>query len=415
MTGRDIVDDIDALIDEQLDAGEPIGGYDYNDPDYPKCGHCRGDWHGLAITERMIQMRLRGELEPDYRYADDTSRVVCPGSEFIGPLPEPQPIEGCGCIGCRTSRSLRAVRAAAGEGGLAPRSDYSPGGFIPNPLYPAEMQWPEPDVLEPRSWFEPARWWRLDVAAYRHRNLRADFADDRDDQTDVTIRMPRGGRRLLTMLIDSGWQEYRGLSILEPDTDDAATYAFTRYDEDGLVSLDIRTRQPNDMRGRIVWHEIDGPGGNYVRSRALIATDRLDQWFDDRGLWFLAPREFRTVVDRLLDTVDFVPWQRDFVNRAVNAIRRRGDNRPGRGAPYLPGGVVLQRGDTVGYEIGGRVYTGYVTDVEPGPRGDDTVLRLDGSRTEEFTITLNDPPPSIRRLFGLAAGDAGDGIADGVE
>ncbi|QNJ57969.1 hypothetical protein SEA_HITTER_72 [Gordonia phage Hitter] len=403
MSGRDIVDDIDALIDSQLDAGEPIGGYDYNDPDYPKCGHCQGDWHGLAITERMVQMRLRGEMETDYRYADDTSRVVCPGSEFIGPLPKPEPIDGCGCIGCRTTRSLRAVRAAR-EGGLAPRWNYPTEGFFPSPLYPSEMQWPEPDVLDPRAWFEPARWWRLDVAAYRHRNLRADFADDRDDQTDITHRRRGASRRLLTMLIDSGFQEYRGLTILEPDNDADATYAFTRYDEDGLISLDIRTRQPNDMRGRIVWHEIDGPGGDYVHSRAVVSASRLNQWFDDHGLWFLAPREFRTAVDRLLDTVDFVPWQRNFLNRAVNAIRR-GDNAPIRDcAPYLPAGVTMpQRGDIVGYEIGGRVYTGYVTGVEPQPHGDDTVLRLDGSSTEEFAITLNDPDPSIRRLFGLAS------------
>ena len=39
----DIIDEIDALIDDQLEAGEPIGGYDFGDPDYPKCPHCQGD------------------------------------------------------------------------------------------------------------------------------------------------------------------------------------------------------------------------------------------------------------------------------------------------------------------------------------------------------------------------------------
>lgn len=81
----DVIDEIDALIDEQLEAGEPIGGYDFGDPDYPRCPHCERDWHGLAITERMERMRYRGAVDADYRYSEDDSRVICPGSEFIGP------------------------------------------------------------------------------------------------------------------------------------------------------------------------------------------------------------------------------------------------------------------------------------------------------------------------------------------
>ncbi len=69
------------------------------------CPHCDRGWHGLAITERMEQMRAEYQREQwrrnfledgepeyatsaildDYRYADDTSRVLCPGSLFIGP------------------------------------------------------------------------------------------------------------------------------------------------------------------------------------------------------------------------------------------------------------------------------------------------------------------------------------------
>lgn len=90
-----IIDDIDALIDAQLDEGEPVGGYDFGDPDYPKCPHCGGDWHGLAITERMRQMRFRGVVDDDYRYSEDDSRVICPGAEFIGPMPAPQAPRGC--------------------------------------------------------------------------------------------------------------------------------------------------------------------------------------------------------------------------------------------------------------------------------------------------------------------------------
>ena len=71
---RDILTDIDALIDSQLAAGEPEGGYDYDDPGYPRCWHCSEPWHGLAITVRMRAMRWVGagsiyhlELEHDGR------------------------------------------------------------------------------------------------------------------------------------------------------------------------------------------------------------------------------------------------------------------------------------------------------------------------------------------------------------
>ncbi|AZF93637.1 hypothetical protein SEA_EYES_62 [Gordonia phage Eyes] len=90
MHGTDeLIDEIDALIGEQLAAGEPMNGYDFDDPDFPTCWHCGRDWHGLAITERMNQMRAHGELEEGYRYAEDESPVICPGSAFIGPIQTP--------------------------------------------------------------------------------------------------------------------------------------------------------------------------------------------------------------------------------------------------------------------------------------------------------------------------------------
>ncbi|MBM4608007.1 hypothetical protein GS416_03885 [Rhodococcus hoagii] len=81
----DIIDAIDALVDDQMAGGEPIGGYDYNDPNYPQCPHCGDDWHGLKITRRMRDMRWDGIFDENYRYADDDSEVLCPGSDFIGP------------------------------------------------------------------------------------------------------------------------------------------------------------------------------------------------------------------------------------------------------------------------------------------------------------------------------------------
>lgn len=76
---RDIVDAIDALVDEQLERYDTRSGYDYN-VGVDKCWHCGEDWHGLPITEHMRKMRRNGYLEPGYRYDEDTTRVLCPGS-----------------------------------------------------------------------------------------------------------------------------------------------------------------------------------------------------------------------------------------------------------------------------------------------------------------------------------------------
>ena len=108
----DIIDEIDALVDEQLSGYSQRTGYDYN-ASQDRCWHCGEDWHGLKITARMEEMRRayqqesrrleylgEGEtgyaesvIDPDYRYADDDSEVICPGSGFIGPWATKRQIE----------------------------------------------------------------------------------------------------------------------------------------------------------------------------------------------------------------------------------------------------------------------------------------------------------------------------------
>ena len=90
---QSLLDRIDALVDEQLDGGEPETGYDFDDPDFPGCPHCNRDWHGLAITERIERMRLYGVFDVKYKYAEDDSPVLCPGSDFIGPWATPHQIK----------------------------------------------------------------------------------------------------------------------------------------------------------------------------------------------------------------------------------------------------------------------------------------------------------------------------------
>lgn len=99
----DIVNRIDELVDASL--ARPMSersGYD-NNVNQDTCWHCGRSWHGLAITARMEEMRREyavaqhstdGEssyatsaIMGDYRYDTDESEIICPGSEFIGPIP----------------------------------------------------------------------------------------------------------------------------------------------------------------------------------------------------------------------------------------------------------------------------------------------------------------------------------------
>ena len=90
-----VLDDIDRLVDWQLsgdDRSDSFHGEQFreNEP----CPWCNEGWHFLPITETMRDMRCgsyardefgAGIVDPDYDYRKDTSPVLCPGSEFLGP------------------------------------------------------------------------------------------------------------------------------------------------------------------------------------------------------------------------------------------------------------------------------------------------------------------------------------------
>ncbi|WP_280389896.1 hypothetical protein [Nocardia wallacei] len=110
MSDRDVVDAIDELVKSSLDNYDQRSGYDYN-VNQDQCPHewCSEPWHGLAITQTMRQMRSRWhsaisyfedeERVPDdvaaeldaYRYDQDDSPVLCPGSTFDGEFEPPEP------------------------------------------------------------------------------------------------------------------------------------------------------------------------------------------------------------------------------------------------------------------------------------------------------------------------------------
>ncbi|UVK59011.1 hypothetical protein SEA_KAPPAFARMDELTA_73 [Gordonia phage KappaFarmDelta] len=389
MTGRDIVDDIDALIDEQLAAGESGQARRAADADR-RCGHCGRAWHGLAITARMEEMRreyltqvviarMNGEefeyaesaILGDYRYADDDSTVLCPGSEFIGPLPSTCDAaasltddDGCQCPNCLM---WRAVFGGGAEGALRglwqlPDDPLDPASWLTRPIRdrrvtPEFGQWPGI-----ARWLEPARWWRLDITAHQ---TMEDFTFETEGVGVVRGMVGPPARTTLIVRLVGGRTGMTPL-VTDPATGNYAHYTVHETNRRPLT-LDVYTPHPHDLGGRIVWHEIDGPGGDYVHSRAVVSTNRVDRWFDDHGLWFLAPREMRAVAHRVLGRLaidDGHPL-------------RAGRIRIPDGAPYLPADIAIpQRGDTVGYEIDGRIHTGVVTDIEDGAGFNRTTLTL---------------------------------------
>jgi hypothetical protein len=84
----DICDQIDELVNDQLANYPQRSGYDCP-VNQDKCPHCGREWHGLKITARMEMMRQAGCYDESYRYDNDDSSVICPGSEFIGPIRSP--------------------------------------------------------------------------------------------------------------------------------------------------------------------------------------------------------------------------------------------------------------------------------------------------------------------------------------
>lgn len=89
--GRDIVDAIDELVDEQLAGYSQHSGYDFN-INQDKCPHgwCQEPWHGLKITAKLQRMSSFGRVDPAYRHAGDDSETLCPGSAFEGEFTPPQ-------------------------------------------------------------------------------------------------------------------------------------------------------------------------------------------------------------------------------------------------------------------------------------------------------------------------------------
>ncbi|GAC71065.1 hypothetical protein [Gordonia soli] len=364
-TGRDIVADIDALIDDQLAAGEDGQTARADNVDRP-CGHCGRPWHGLAVTRRLEEMRLeygrrrdaagdRGE-EPEYatsaildgyRYDEDDSDILCPGSEFIGPVPPTFEPYRCTCFACAVDRMVNPFRDSVGL-------------FQQQPS-PWARRWELPP-FDWSAWIGPAtnsanaRWWRLD-------NPPTDFdyeiIDDREEFDAFAAPGYRAFAPARRWLMVRN-RETLAMEKVELFDDGNGTNLVYRYDGvDRLTAVEIYTYWPPRLGGK--WVPITAPGGRRT-STSLIPTRWLCRILDDAGLWFLAPRELRAVRDRLrglVGRVGMVPGAPYFVGRDFN----------------------LGTGIRFGWDRGdGRILTGTIVgDVETDEHGNTTFsLQPDG-------------------------------------
>lgn len=153
---QDVLDDIDALVDWQLQ--QEASGYDHN-INQVQCPHCDRDFHGLAITEDLesLRQRYRWGMESDdslgdYDYRSDDSFVLCPGSRFIGPRADRRAI--------KVEMHARAQRAKVRDmlAGCRERPNLCDvDGIHLGPL-PSWLTKTAADRAEPSNPFSPVEW-----------------------------------------------------------------------------------------------------------------------------------------------------------------------------------------------------------------------------------------------------------------
>lgn len=87
-----LLDEIALLVDDSLSRGDQSGTW--RGEGYDRCPVCSEEWHHLPITKTLREMRHgsyatdefgQGIVDPDYRYSDDASPYICPGSSYKGP------------------------------------------------------------------------------------------------------------------------------------------------------------------------------------------------------------------------------------------------------------------------------------------------------------------------------------------
>lgn len=269
-------DEIDDLVDLQM--RRERSGYDHN-INQPKCVHCHDDAHSVPITERMQEMRgvfqrtiqyyedgprasdeVIAQLDA-YRYNEDDSEIVCPGSEFIGPPRPPRwQLEQNRRAAERERRiteylagdpSYERLRSSV-ESGTYCGSEYALGCFYAGlPLPDAEDDTTEWTVTYPFGPFA-----RPDYRRGLHA-LREGFAG-------VTDAFRQFGQQLNDAFSAAAWQEI----LLGPPR----WYRYVDSDPVVAVELNIEREAAPDSWGR--------PALMNVRHRMTVTQHGLREEFE---------------------------------------------------------------------------------------------------------------------------------------
>ncbi|MBF6326482.1 hypothetical protein IU451_28700 [Nocardia cyriacigeorgica] len=250
---RDIVDEIDALVDWQLDQYERRSGYDFN-VNQAECPHswCGEDWHSLPIKQRMREIRrlwqrtvvyygdqqrvpehVTAELDA-YRYDQDDSAIICPGSAFEGEFepPAPTPIAWDAAL----DPILRAQRMLGEMQDLVIRiSGVPPVWDIPDdPLVdqePGQGLWQTSTITWDDAWV-PACWWRRD--GVREFEIRPRARPEQE--IAASLNRAEGSVEAPTVIVDGveiatvrdSERDAAFIVHAAPDSDDSWVEVFTR-------------------------------------------------------------------------------------------------------------------------------------------------------------------------------------------
>lgn len=186
-----VLDEIDALVDQQMASYGQRSGYDRN-VNQSRCPHCPESWHGLKITRRMQEMRRAfselthyyedeatsddrsrslAQIVDGYNHAEDDSETLCPGSNYEGEWTPPSPPRASASV---TFNSLPHERVNAFfRAAYAQFERLGFSGALPD------------DPLTPLARPEP-RWWRCeDAALLRSGRIGTEYRRDRGHSLTV--------------------------------------------------------------------------------------------------------------------------------------------------------------------------------------------------------------------------------------
>lgn len=99
-----LLDEIDDLVQASLVRGDQSGSWQGERYDRCSVASFEHPWHYLPVTEDLEAMRRgsfntdefgQGIVDPDYSYNEDESRILCPGSLFLGPPTNDREWEWC--------------------------------------------------------------------------------------------------------------------------------------------------------------------------------------------------------------------------------------------------------------------------------------------------------------------------------